>query len=242
MKSIIFAKRNLKELLRDPVSLIFLIGLPLFLLVIFQQFQIPSDVYNINNFAPSIVVFSFSFISLFSGLLISKDRITSFLTRLFASPLKPSDYIKGYSLALIPVALVQSIIFLLISLLFGLNFNINLIITIIVLVPVSLLFIAIGLLLGCAFNDKQSPAASSLVVQLMCFTSGMWFDIDTVSKVLQVISNILPFRYALDIARYSLSGSFDLVLKPAIILLGYIIVLYVIAIIIFKRKMTSDTK
>ena len=51
MRTLVFAKRNLKEIFRDPISLIFCIGLPLFLLIIFQQFNIPNDAYKISNFA-----------------------------------------------------------------------------------------------------------------------------------------------------------------------------------------------
>src|SRR5574344_1394965 len=105
MKTIIFAKRNFKELIRDPLSLIFAIGLPLFLLFIFQQFKIPSGIYKIENFTPGIIIFSYSFISLFTALLVSKDRSTSFLMRLFSSPLTLINYIGGYSLAIIPVVI-----------------------------------------------------------------------------------------------------------------------------------------
>ena len=41
MRTLNFAKRNFKELTRDPLSLIFEIALPLFLLFIFQQFNLP---------------------------------------------------------------------------------------------------------------------------------------------------------------------------------------------------------
>lgn len=60
MRTISFAKRNIKELIRDPLSIIFSIILPLFLLIIFQQFNIPSEVYKLENFTPGIIIFSFS--------------------------------------------------------------------------------------------------------------------------------------------------------------------------------------
>ena len=60
MRMINFAKRNFKELIRDPLSLIFEIVLPLFLLFIFQQFNIPAENYRLENFTPSIILFGFS--------------------------------------------------------------------------------------------------------------------------------------------------------------------------------------
>ena len=96
MRIINFAKRNFKELVRDPISLVFAIILPLFLLFIFQQFKIPNDSYKIENFTPGIIVFGFTFITLFTAMLVSKDRTTSLLIRLGVSPMKSSEYILGY--------------------------------------------------------------------------------------------------------------------------------------------------
>ena len=87
MRMINFAKRNFKELIRDPLSLVFEIALPLFLLFIFKQFDIPADNYKLENFTPSIILFGFSFITLFTATLIAKDRTSSFLIKLGTSPM-----------------------------------------------------------------------------------------------------------------------------------------------------------
>ena len=57
MRIITFAKRNFKEIVRDPVSLIFSCLLPLFLLFIFQQIKLPDDTYSLENFTPGIIIF-----------------------------------------------------------------------------------------------------------------------------------------------------------------------------------------
>ena len=93
MRMLNFAKRNFKELVRDPLNLIFEIALPIFLLIIFQQFNIPEEAYKLENFTPGIIIFGFSFITLFTGSLIAKDRESSLLIRLGTSPMKPKDYI-----------------------------------------------------------------------------------------------------------------------------------------------------
>lgn len=242
MKSITFAKRNFKEIVRDPISLFFCIGFPVLLLIIFQQFKIPNEVYQIQNFAPSIIVFSFAFLSLFAGQLIAKDRSTSFLTRLFSSPLKISDYLIGYSISLLPLALLQSLIFIIVGSFFGLNITINILYTIFFSLIVSLLFIGIGILIGCIFNERQAPGLGSIIVQLVAFTSGMWFSIDIIGGFFKTLCNILPFRYAIDITRYSLNGNITDILKPLLILIGYIIFTYVITTFIFKKQMIKDNK
>lgn len=242
MRTLVFAKRNFKEIVRDPISLVFCIGLPLFLLVIFEQFNIPSYIYSINNFAPGIAIFGFSFISLFSGLLIANDRTSSFLTRLFASPLTAMDYIIGYSLSLLPIALLQSILFFITSFFLGLAVNINVLYAILFLIPISVLFIGIGILIGCSFSDKQEPGIASIIIQAVAFLSGMYFSVDQFGTTFKTIARILPFSYALDLTRSALRGDFSNILVPFIWVLAYTVVVLIIAIAIFNKKMVSDNK
>ena len=77
MKTLIFAKRNMKEISRDLLSLFFGVAFPILLLLLLTLIQsnIPGDAgpFAIEKLAPGIAIFSLSFVSLFSGLLISKD-------------------------------------------------------------------------------------------------------------------------------------------------------------------------
>ena len=242
MRIINFAKRNLKELIRDPASIIFSVGLPLVVLVIFQQFNIPAEQYSIENFTPSIIVFSFSFISLFISSLIAKDRSTSLLTRLFSSPMKSIEYILGYVLALIPLTILQSILFFGVGILFGLEISINIIFVILALIPLSILFIGLGILIGCLTTEKAAGPCGSLVIQFVAFTSGMWFPIDQVGEVFELVCRILPFSSVVDITRALLNGnSIDWLPKIGIIAF-YIIIIFTITIYLFKQKMFSDNK
>lgn len=239
MKSIIFAKRNIKEIFRDPISVFFCILFPIFILVIFQQFNIPSEVYNVQNFAPGIIIFGFSFITLFTGTLVSKDRSTSFLTRLYSSPMKMKDYLLGYIFALVPVALMQSTLFIVVSLFYGMEFNFNLILTILVSLPISALFICLGILFGSIFTDKQAPALSSIIIQLVAFTSGLWFDIEQLGGVIKTISSVLPFKYCVDILR-ALFNKTDILISDISILSGYIVLVAILSILIFKKRTKED--
>ena len=175
MRTLNFAKRNFKEIIRDPLSIIFAVILPLFLLFIFQQFDIPTDNYKIENFTPGIIIFSFSFITLFTAMLISKDRSTSLLIRLGISPMKPMDYIFGYIISIIPIIIIQNILFFIFAIILGLNFSINIIWAALISIVIAVSFIAIGILIGSIFSEKASSGISSIVVQLVCFTSGMYF-------------------------------------------------------------------
>lgn len=173
MRMLAFASRNRKELIRDPLSLVFGIGLPIFLLLIMTALQrnVSIAVFSLTNFTPGIAIFSFSFISLFTGMLIARDLSTSFLTRLFASPLTAADYIAGYSLPLLPIALVQSMLCFATAAALGLKLDGNIFWTLLTLVPAALLFIAFGLLLGTLFNDRSVGGITSILIQVVAFTS-----------------------------------------------------------------------
>lgn len=242
MRILTFANRNFKEIIRDPLSIIFSIILPLFLLYIFKQFKIPNEVYNIENFTPGIIIFSLSFITMFTSSLVAKDRSTSLTTRFGVSPMKSIDYILGYSISVLPIVLIQNILFFMTAMLLGLNFSINIIYTILVSIPISLLFISLGILIGTITTEKSSSGISSIVVQLVAFTSGMYFSTDMVGNTFSTICKILPFQSTLNITKSVLNNSYNNILTSTLIVVIYTIITIVLEIFLFKKKMISDSK
>lgn len=238
-----FAKRNFKELIRDPLSLVFEIVLPIFLLFIFQQFNIPAENYKLENFTPSIILFGFSFITLFTATLIAKDRTSSFLIRLGTSPMKSSDYILGYILSLLPIVLIQNVLFFLTAIIMGLEFSISIIPTILVSMVISIFFISLGVLIGSLVSEKGTGGLGSIVVQLVCFTSGMYFPKDSIGGVFELICNILPFEACLNIIQGTLHNNFsNLTPVHIIVFLIYFIAVLLLSIIVFKKRMISDNR
>jgi ABC-2 type transport system permease protein len=238
-----FAKRNLKELIRDPLSLIFEIALPVFLLFIFQQFNIPEESFKIENFTPGILIFGFSFITLFTATLVSKDRSSSLLIRLMTSPMKSSDFILGYIISLIPIIIIQEIIFFIVATLLGLNITINIFYTIFISIFISILFITFGILIGSLVSEKASGGVGSVIVQLVCFTSGMYFPIEAMGGVFETICKALPFEACLNIIQGTLHNDFsNLTLIHIIVFLIYFIAVLLLSIIVFKKRMVSDNK
>lgn len=239
MRMLAFASRNRKELIRDPLSLVFGIGLPIFLLLIMTALQrnVSIAVFSLTNFTPGIAIFSFSFISLFTGMLIARDLSTSFLTRLFASPLTAADYIAGYSLPLLPIALVQSMLCFATAAALGLKLDGNIFWTLLTLVPAALLFIAFGLLLGTLFNDRSVGGITSILIQVVAFTSGMWFDLGMVGGAFKAVGYTLPFAHALDAAREALAGNLAPVGGHLLWVLAYTLLIFGLAILAFRKKM-----
>ena len=243
MRMLNFAKRNFKELIRDPLSLIFEIVLPIFLLFIFQQIKVPDDIYKLENFTPGIIIFGFSFITLFTSTLIAKDRGSSLLIRLGTSPMKSSDYILGYIISLVPIVIIQNILFFIVAILLGLPFSINIIYTIIISMIISILFITLGILIGSLVSEKASGGVGSIIVQLVCFTSGMYFSKDLVGKVFAKLCEILPFESCLNIIRGILNNNLEIISNRNIFtFVLYTIIVLIITIILFKKRMVSDNK
>ena len=243
MRMVNFAKRNFKELVRDPISLIFEIALPIFLLFIFQQFNIPGENYRLNHFTPGTIVFGFSFISLFTGVLVSKDRSSSLLIRLGVSPMKPFDYVAGYLLSILPIVLIQNVLFFITAILLGLKFSVYILLTIMVSLVVSTFFTLFGILVGTLVSEKASGGVGSIIVQLVCFTSGMYFPKEQVGKVFKVICEILPFEGILNIVKATLNNDISMVsIWNILSFFIYTSILFLITMLVFKKNMVSDNK
>ena len=236
-----FSVRCLKEILRDPLSLVFGIAFPLVLLFLMSAIQanIPVAMFQIERLAPGIAVFGLSFITLFSGSLIAKDRTSSFLTRLFASPMKSGEYIAGYTMPLLPAALTQSVICFAAAMLVGLKFSARILLCIAALIPSALLFIAFGLLFGCIMSDKAVGGISSILVNAAAWLSGIWFDLELVGGVFKKIAYCLPFVHCVDAAKLALSGSCAGIGVHLAWILGYSAVIFAAAVLCFSRKMKS---
>ena len=246
MRTLVFASRNTKEIMRDLLTLFFGVCFPLVLLVLLSAINssIPQGamtLFNIETLAPGITVFGLSFIALFSSMLISKDRSTSFILRLFTSPIKATEFILGYTLPLIPMALAQTAICYIASIFFGLEMSMNVVVATFVNIPIALVVIALGLLLGTVLNEKAvGGVCGALLTNLSAWFSNIWFDTTLVGGWFEKIANVLPFGHAVNASRYAISGDFDKILPELVWVIGYAVVLLVIAIVVFTVKMKKD--
>jgi ABC-2 type transport system permease protein len=240
MKMITFATRNTKEILRDPINLAFGLGFPLVLILLLSAIQanIPVKLFEIQYLTPGITVFGLAFMSLFSATLISKDRSSSLLQRLYTTPLSPIDFILGYTLPIIPIAIAQSIVCYIIAIILGLNITVNILYAILLIIPISILYIALGLLCGSVLTDKQvGGICGALLTNLSAWMSGVWFDLNLVGGSFKKIAYALPFVHAVDMQRAVLSGNFGDIFPHIWWVLGYAAALLVLAVFAFLRQM-----
>ena len=224
MKTLSFAKRTFKEIIRDPLNLCFGIGFPVVLILLLSAIQssIPVPLFEIQSLTPGITVFGLAFMTLFTATLISKDRNTSFLQRLYTTPLSPIDFIVGYTLPIIPISLLQSVVCYLFAIILGLDVSVNILVAILLTLPTSILFISLGLLFGSILNDKQvGGICGALLTNLTAWLSGAWFDLNLVGGAFEKIANLLPFVHAVEIGRAVLIGNYGEIFTHLLVVLTH---------------------
>jgi ABC-2 type transport system permease protein len=240
MKLLTFSARTAREILRDPLNLAFGIGFPVVLLLLLSAIQanIPVELFAIDRLTPGITVFGLSFMTLFSALLIAKDRESALLQRLYTTPLTALDFILGYTLPLLPIALAQSGICYLVALPLGLQPTPKIFLALVSALPVALLFIGLGLLCGSVFGVKQvSGLCGALLTNLSAWLSGVWFDLSLVGGAFQTLANALPFVHAVALEQAVLAGDFGGVFPHLWWVLCYAIAILLAAIALFLRQM-----
>ena len=243
MRLLTFANRNTKEILRDPLTLFFGLGFPLVLILLLSAIQanIPVKLFEIQHLTPGITVFGLAFMTLFSATIIAKDRGSSLLQRLYTTPLTPLDFILGYTLPMIPLSVAQCVICYIAAIGLGLDITVNILYAVIFIIPVSILYIALGLLCGSILNDKQvGGICGALLTNLSAWLSGVWFDLDLVGGAFKNISYALPFVHAVDMERAILAGDFLGIFPHLWWVLGYAAVLLVLAVLMFLRQMKKQ--
>ncbi|MBO5418085.1 MAG: ABC transporter permease [Clostridia bacterium] len=243
MRMLTFANRNTKEILRDPLTLFFGLGFPVVLILLLSAIQanIPVKLFEIQHLTPGITVFGLAFMTLFSATIIAKDRGSSLLQRLYTTPLTPLDFILGYTLPIIPISVVQCVICYIVAIVLGLDITINILYAVFCIIPVSILYIALGLLCGSMLTDKQvGGICGALLTNLSAWLSGVWFDLDLVGGAFKKISYALPFVHAIDMERAVLAGDFSGIFPHLWWVLGYAAVLLVLAVLMFLRQMKKQ--
>ena len=243
MRMLTFAKRNAKEILRDPLNLGFGLGFPLVLLMLLSALQrnIPVSLFEIDTLTPGITVFGLSFMTLFSATLVAKDRESAFLQRLYTTPLKGFEFIIGYMLPLLPIALAQTVICYLFAIPLGLTVSVNIIYAVIGIIPMAVFNIALGLLCGSIFGVKQvGGICGALLTNLSAWLSGVWFDLKLVGGFFEKFANALPFFCAAEAEKALFGGNPELAFSHILPIIIYCISITAVAVFFFLKQMKKQ--
>lgn len=243
MRMITFARRCAKEILRDPINLCFGLGFPLVLLLLLSALQanIPVSMFEINTLTPGITVFGLSFMTLFSATLIAKDRESALLQRLYTTPLTGLDFIAGYMLPLLPIAVGQTFICYLVAIPLGLDISVNIVYAVIGIIPMAVFNIGLGLLCGSVLGVKQvGGICGALLTNLSAWLSGVWFDLELVGDFFSRIAHALPFVHAVEMEKALLNGNFEVATSHIWPVFLYSALTTVVAVLCFLRQMKNQ--
>lgn len=235
-----FSTRTAKEICRDPLTVAFGLGFPVILLLLLSAIQanVPVSLFELKSLTPGITVFGLAFITLFSATLIAKDRESAFLQRLYTTPLTAPEFILGYALPILPIALLQGVICYLVAAVLGLKITLQAVLAVLLLLPSAVFFIALGLLCGSIFSVKQvGGICGALLTNLTAWLSGVWFDLNLVGGAFKRVAEVLPFVHAVELERAVLSGNLAGVFPHLWWVLGYATLTGFLAVWAFLHRM-----
>jgi len=248
----IFGGRCLKEMLRDPLSYIFCLGFPLIMMVIMTIIDqsIPEgkgpDIFHIGNLTAGIIVFGLTFTMLFTSINVAHDRGGSFLVRMYATPMKSTDFILGYIIPSFIIAVAQTVVSIvsavIVSLITDGDIGISVLAGFIPIIPSALMFIGFGLIAGTLLSEKGAPGICSVFISLAGMLGGIWFDPESTGGVMLTVSKCMPFYYCTKSTRAAIAGdfSFDAFLLPLIVITVCAAAALLLAGKLFKTKMKAD--
>ena len=241
MRSAELAKRNVKEVIRDPLSLGIAVALPLVLLLTLQALGGDDTPFLTPTLlTPGIVLFGFVMVMFSSAMILARDRETSLLARLLTTPLRSSDFVSGYSLPYLLVAIVQAVVLSSVGAMLGLDSNGSIVLVALILALMAVFYVALGMILGALLTVAQTSGAYALVLILTIF-GGAWFDLEEIGGVFLTIGDLLPFKHALDAARAVMADGAGLseITTDLYWIGAYTIGAVALAIVVFQRRMSE---
>lgn len=253
-----FFNRNLKEVLRDSLIYVFCLGFPVVMFLLFFVINKytggNTPTFDLPSLLPAIIVFSYSFIMLTLALVVSKDKQTFFLKRLYSSPMKSYHFILGYFLVGFFVGILQTLICIITGFVFFLISNVefisfaNILLLMVSQLPMLIINIFVGILLGTTFSDKTAPGISSVFISLSGIVGGCWMPVETMGAF-ELFCRFLPFYPSVYIGRIITNATNAIGINYTfndIASLGFVaIILYmtisvVLSCVAFKKSMVSD--
>ena len=244
MTSIVFAKRNFKELLRSPINLFFTLAFPLLMFFVFQLIKVGTGatdeivpMFATNNLIPSIAVFSYTFVSLTQCTQIAKDRETAFQARLIVSPMQPKHFFWGYFLPSLAVVAVQTTLCFAVGFCFGLKFTLGTFGAFLSLIPISLFYICVGIILGSVLGSKSCAGVSTIFVQATAIFSGMFFPLT--DGTFKDVLTFLPFLPSVAIPQNLINHAFETVAWYVVVFTAYTLMAVIVANLLFRKQLKN---
>ena len=163
------------------------------------------------------------------------------LQRLYTTPLTGCDFILGYMLPLVPIAMAQGVLCYLVAIPLGLTVRVSVMYAMIGLLPMTIFHIALGLLCGSLLDVKQvGGLCGALLTNLSAWLSGVWFDLKLVGGWFEKFAYGLPFVHGAEMEKALFQGDLPLAAVHMFPVLLYSGLVTVIAIRCFLGQMKKQ--
>jgi len=204
--------------------------------------HIETEITYIDFIAPGIIVFGLLILIPTSARIMVKDKEKGMLSRLLTTPARPLDFISGYSLCLIAIAIAQIIIFIAAAWGFGMAIVGSLWLAFLIFFLTGLCSIGIGMVVASLTkSENQAEPLCWLFSMPLAMLSGCWFSIDMLPSYLRSVAYAFPYAHAIDASRGILirGVGLEVISNDLLFLVGWAVAIFALGIILFRRSMRS---
>lgn len=197
---------------------------------------------SVNLFLPGLIALVLTLVSaLMTAISLSREKERGTLEILLVSPLRPWQIIVGKVLPYLGLAFANVVTALLAAwLIFHVPFRGSLALLLFESILYSMVSLSLGVFVAAVTDTQRVAMLISLLVTMLpsSLLSGMVFPIASMPKVLQVISNIVPARWFIVIARgIMLKGvGLEYLWRETLVLVFMTLLLMAIAMKAFKPR------
>jgi len=207
-----------------------------------EPIHVETEITEIDFIAPGIIIFGLLIMIPTSARIMVRDKEKGFLSRLLTTPTRPLDFISGYSLCLVFIAIVQIIIFIAVARLFGMDIVGSLGLAFLIFFLTGLCSIGIGMVVASlSKSENQAEPLCWIFAMPLAMLSGCWFSIEMLPSYLRTVAYAFPYAHAIDASRSVLIRGVGLeaVSYDLLFLVGWAVVIFAIGVILFRRSMRS---
>jgi ABC-2 type transport system permease protein len=207
-----------------------------------NHINIGSKVSQIDYVAPGIIIFGLLIMIPTSARIMVTDKESGFMGRLLATPTYPWEFIAGYSVSMLIIAIIQIIIFILLGMAFGMNIVGNIALAFLIFFLTAICSISIGMIVAAlSRSSSQTEALCWLISMPLAILSGVWFSRDVMPGYIQLLGDLFPYSHAVSAARIIIirGAGFSAVSGSILILTAWAFIAFTVGIILFRYKMKA---
>jgi ABC-2 type transport system permease protein len=204
--------------------------------------HIETEITYIDFIGPGIIIFGLLILIPTAARPIVRDKEKGFLSRLLTTPTRPLDFILGYSLSMVGIAIAQIIIFVVAARAMGMDIVGSLWLAFLVFFLTGLCSIGVGMVIASlSKSENQAEPMAWLFSMPLAMLSGCWFSIEMMPSYLKGFAYAFPYAHAISAARGVLvrGVGMEAVGNDFLFLIGWAVVIFAIGIILFRRSMRS---